>query len=160
MSAGVEWAIHCCVALGEADRPVPAFRLAELHEVSSTYLAKQLQSLSRAGLVTSTPGQVGGYTLSREPGKISLLEIVEAIDGAEPAFVCTEVRQRGPLGMSAESCSTMCGIRRAMLTADRAWRASLAGVTIADLALGMDGDYGPQARVGLRNWLDSPTPAR
>ena len=53
MSAGVEWALHCCVVLIAARQPVPAGRLAELHDVSGTYLAKQLQELSRAGLVRS-----------------------------------------------------------------------------------------------------------
>ena len=39
---------------------MPAARLAELHDVSGSYLAKQLQSLSRAGLVRSVQGHAGG----------------------------------------------------------------------------------------------------
>ena len=87
MSGGVEWALHCCVVLTAADRPVPAARLAELHDVSSTYLAKQLQALSRAGLVRSVQGHAGGYVLTRAPGEITVLDVVEAVDGARPAFV-------------------------------------------------------------------------
>ena len=56
MSAGVEWAVHCCVLLSQAEQPVPAQRLAEFHGVSRTYLAKHLQQLSRAGLVTLDRG--------------------------------------------------------------------------------------------------------
>lgn len=51
LSGGVEWALHCCVVLSQAESPVPTARLAELHGVSKTYLAKHLQSLARAGLV-------------------------------------------------------------------------------------------------------------
>jgi Rrf2 family protein len=65
LSGGVEWALHCCVVLAGMQRPVPAARLAEFHDVSASYLAKQLQGLSRAGLVRSVQGQSGGYLLTR-----------------------------------------------------------------------------------------------
>ena len=130
-----------------------------MHDVSATYLAKHLQSLSRAGLVTSTPGQVGGYALSRKPDEISLLEIVEAVDGTEPAFVCTEIRQRGPVALSPENCIKSCGIKRTMLAADEAWRASLASVTIADLTVGMEAQYGPQVLIGMQGWLRTTSQA-
>jgi Rrf2 family protein len=87
MSGGVEWALHCCVVLTAAEEPVPSARLAELHDVSSSYLAKQLQDLSRAGLVRSVQGYAGGYVLTRSPELISVLDVVEAVDGAKPPFV-------------------------------------------------------------------------
>ena len=86
LSAGVEWAVHCCVVLSQAEDPVPASRLADYHGVSRTYLAKHLQQLSRAGLVTSTEGRVGGYALTRAAGEISVLDVVLAIEGSEPAL--------------------------------------------------------------------------
>ena len=45
MSAGVEWALHCCTVLSTASDPVPVNKLAELHGVSRTYLAKHMQAL-------------------------------------------------------------------------------------------------------------------
>jgi Rrf2 family protein len=153
MSGGVEWALHCSVVLTAADRPVPAARLAEFHDVSSTYLAKQLQALSKAGIVRSVQGHAGGYVLTRSPEEITVLDIVEAVDGARPAFLCTEIRQRGPLATPAEACLTPCAISRAMTAADDAWRASLGAVTIADLARDVTGDYGPATFAGLRAWL-------
>ncbi|WP_144120845.1 RrF2 family transcriptional regulator [Catellatospora sichuanensis] len=156
MSSGVEWALHCCVVLTVADRPVPAARLAELHDVSGTYLAKQLQDLSRAGLVRSVQGKSGGYVLTRAPEDISLLDVVEAVDGAQPAFVCTEIRQRGPLATPAEACTRPCPIARAMGAADQAWRAALRDTTIADLAHTITDDNGPHAFDGIRAWLSVP----
>ena len=156
LSGGVEWALHCSVVLTAADRPVPAARLAEFHDVSSSYLAKQLQALSRAGLIQSVQGHAGGYVLTRSPEDISVLDVVEAVDGAQPAFVCTEIRQRGPLATPAEACLEPCAISRAMSAADQAWRASLAAVTIADLARDVTGDYGPGALSGIRAWLSLP----
>ena len=160
MSGGVEWALHCSVVLSAAaDRPVPAARLAELHDVSSTYLAKQLQALSRAGIVRSVQGHAGGYVLTRAPGEITVLDIVEAVDGARPAFLCTEIRQRGPMATPVEACLKPCAIARAMTAADDAWRASLAAVTIADLAGEVTEDYGPSTFAGLRAWLGAPEAA-
>jgi Rrf2 family protein len=153
MSGGVEWALHCGVTLTAADRPVPATRLAELHEVSSSYLAKQLQALSRAGLIRSVQGHSGGYELSRSPDQITVRQVVEAVDGPLPAFVCTEIRQRGPLAVPADGCEKPCAISRAMTTADEAWRAALGAVTIADLARELADDYGPGPRTGLSGWL-------
>ncbi len=121
MSGGVEWALHCCVVLTTAEEPVPATRQAELHDVSASYLAKQLQALSRAGLVCSVQGKAGGYVLTREPASITVLDVVEAVDGPEQAFTCTEIRQRGPLPTPAEQCTAPCAIARAMAGADAAW---------------------------------------
>lgn len=153
MSAGVEWAVHCCVVLSQAQEPVSAQRLAEYHGVSRTYLAKHLQQLSRAGLVRSTEGRAGGYVLTRDAEDITVLDVVLAVDGTEPAFRCTEIRQNGPFPASAEKCRKPCGIARAMYAAEDAWRAALGAVTIAHLAGGVEQDNGPQTFVRLRTWL-------
>ncbi|WP_329140073.1 Rrf2 family transcriptional regulator [Streptomyces sp. NBC_01476] len=156
LSGGVEWALHCCVVLTTATDPVPAARLAELHDVSGSYLAKQLQALSRAGLVTSVQGKAGGYALTRAPGLITVLDVVVAVDGPQPAFTCTEIRQRGPLATPAEACTRPCAITRAMAAADAAWRAALREISIADLARGVEEDYGPTALAGIGSWLTGP----
>ncbi|MCQ4211268.1 RrF2 family transcriptional regulator [Streptomyces longispororuber] len=153
LSGGVEWALHCCVVLTAATEPVPAARLAQLHDVSPSYLAKQMQALSRAGLVRSVQGKTGGYVLTREAAEISVLDVVQAVDGATPAFVCTEIRQRGPLATPPEKCGKPCGIARVMGAADAAWRASLAGVTVADLRDSVERDNGPGALTGVGAWL-------
>jgi Rrf2 family protein len=158
LSGGVEWALHCCVVLTAAARPVPAARLAELHQVSSTYLAKQLQSLSRAGLVHSVQGKAGGYVLTRSPGEITMLDVVEAIEGPRSTFVCTEIRQRGPMASPPEACTAPCAIARTMYAADRAWRATLREVSIADLSRGLATDYDGDVLGQIGNWLYAAEP--
>lgn len=49
--------------------------------VPQSFLAKIFQSLSKLGLVNSTRGTGGGFTLSRSADQITLLEIVEAVEG-------------------------------------------------------------------------------
>ncbi len=153
MSGGVEWALHCCTLLSRVTEPVPAARLAEYHDVSPSYLAKQLQLLSRAGLVRSAQGNAGGYTLTREPSRITVLDVVEAIDGPLPAFRCGEVRQRGPMATPAEKCTEPCPIARVMDTADRAWRESLRSVTLADLVADTDRQITPADAERALTWL-------
>ncbi|MFI8276827.1 RrF2 family transcriptional regulator [Streptomyces sp. NPDC085929] len=153
LSGGVEWALHCCVVLTAATEPVPAARLARLHDVSPSYLAKQMQALSRAGIVTSVQGKTGGYALTRAAFEITVLDVVQAVDGASPAFVCTEIRRRGPLGTPPQDCTKPCAIARVMAAADAAWRASLEGVSVADLVGSVERDSGPEALPAVGAWL-------
>ncbi|MCF7547957.1 Rrf2 family transcriptional regulator [Pseudonocardia sp. WMMC193] len=158
LSGGVEWALHCCVVLSAATEPTPATKLAEFHDVSPSYLAKHLQSLSGAGLIHSTQGKSGGYLLTRPAAEITVLQIVEAIDGTTPAFRCTEVRQRGPLAAAPENCTVPCGIARVMADADRAWRESLNAVTVADLADDVNSTVGPTTLTRVDRWLRTGAP--
>ncbi|MEV7291134.1 Rrf2 family transcriptional regulator [Streptomyces microflavus] len=115
--------------------------------------AKQLQALSRAGLVQSVQGKAGGYVLTRSPSLITVLDVVEAVDGPGPAFVCTEIRQRGPMATPPEACPTPCAINRAMGRAEAAWREALSSITVADLADDVTADYGPGALARIGTWL-------
>jgi Rrf2 family protein len=159
MSAGVEWALHCCSVLSTASGPVPAHRLAELHGVSKTYLAKHLQALSKAGLIHAVEGRDGGYELSRPAAEVTVYDVVRAVDGPEAAFRCTEIRQQGPLPTPPEACTVPCGIAKVMATAERAWRDSLRGVTIGDLAATVDTNL-PGTWDAVREWVGAPSPSR
>lgn len=157
LSSGVEWSLHCCVVLSQATTTVPAAQLAKLHGVSQTYLAKHLQALARAGLIRSVAGQDGGYLLTRAGSAISVLEVVLAVEGDEPAFRCTEIRQQGLLAAPPKAIRKRCAIARTMAAAEAAWRDSLAGVSIADLADTIDADTGGVAMPRVRSLLASPT---
>jgi len=131
----VEWALHCTWLLtftrdGEA---LPARRLAEFYGLPEAYLAKLLKALVRAGLLSSTSGPRGGFRLARPPEEITVADVVGAVEGEGPLFHCTEIRQRGPVPLTGAACRQPCGIAQVMGRAERAWRAELAGTTIADL---------------------------
>ncbi len=155
MSQGVEWALHCCLNLAWAGEPVPAARLAELNDLPPAYLGKQLQHLARAGLVVSVSGPRGGFRLARPAEEISVLEVVDAIEGATPAFQCTEIRRRGPLAASPKACRTACQIAQVMDRADAAWRRELAAVSVADIAAEV-GEQLPAVPVAIGGWLRQP----
>lgn len=134
---GVEAAMHCALVLGALpDGAVMSGRdLAVLYDLSESYLLKHLRALTAAGVTEATPGPRGGYRLARKPADITMLDVVEAIDGPGPAFVCKEVRQCGPVA-SKEPCNyrKSCLIKVRMLQAEKLWRDSLRGQTLADLA--------------------------
>jgi Rrf2 family protein len=138
-----EWVLHAVAALaqlspGEAGRPaqaVSAAQLAEHYDVPAGYLVKQLQSLVRAGILSAATGPRGGFRLARPAGQVTMLEIVEAVDGAASFYTCNEIRQRGRGGIPVppDQCVATCGIAARMAEAEAAWRQSLSAVTVADI---------------------------
>jgi Rrf2 family protein len=134
MSDGVEQAIHSVTMLTHLTEGgvLSAAALAEFHGVSPSYLLKHLQALSGAGILQTVPGPKGGYRLAKAASDISLLDIVLAVEGSAPAFRCSEIRQRGPNPVPGVPTKP-CGIASAMLKAERAYRAELARVKIADV---------------------------
>lgn len=162
MSEGVEWAAHCVLLLSSLpdDATMPASRLAEYHGVPAPYLAKSLQALAGAGIVTSLPGRYGGYRLSRPPTEITLLDVALAVEGKEPFFRCTEIRKRGPSRVASRAYPPMCGIAAAMHRAETAWRAELAQTTIAGLAAGILSKAPPQVLEKSAAWLHQVLPGK
>jgi len=144
---GVEWGLHCAVLLSflPPGAALPASRLAEYHGVPAAYLAKHLQALSGAGIVEAVPGRRGGYRLARPAPEVSMLDVVEALDGTQPAFRCTEIRRRGPAAVPPREYRVPCSIHAVMDRDDAAWRAELATVSVADLAGMLGGSAPPKA---------------
>jgi Rrf2 family protein len=155
LSDGVEWGAHCAVLLSflPPGKALPTARMAEFNGVPAAYLAKHLQVLSRAGIVESVTGPGGGYRLARPASEISMLEVVEAIDGPEPAFRCTEIRRRGPAAVPAREYTHPCGIHAVMDRADAAWRSELAAVSIAQLATGLGATAPPRSLEKGMEWF-------
>ena len=62
--------------------------LCEGTDLPRHFVAKIFQELVRRGLLVSAKGRGGGFALARKPGKITLLEIVAAVDGSEQMDRC------------------------------------------------------------------------
>jgi len=148
MNQGVEWTLHVLLTLAwvENGEPVRAGALAEAHDLPQDYLVKQLQALVRADILESVPGARGGYRLAKPADRITLMDVVSAIEGPQDAFRCTEIRQRGVgSGLPRAAFSAPCAISTSMRKAELAWRRELAGQTIADICAEVD-RYAPAAR--------------
>jgi Rrf2 family transcriptional regulator, iron-sulfur cluster assembly transcription factor len=69
------------LALQEPGRIIPAAQIARAHSIPPIYIPKVLQALSRAGIVKTSPGRYGGVVLLIKPEKLSLLDVVQAMEG-------------------------------------------------------------------------------
>jgi Rrf2 family protein len=63
-------------------------QLAAWQALSPTYLSKILTKLVKAGLIESTPGAHGGYTLAKPKDDLSFLDVIHAIEGTASPFHC------------------------------------------------------------------------
>ena len=95
LTSRVEYGIHCLLWLVDAGDRQPSSRdLAELQGISPSFLAKIFPRLEKAGIVDAVPGLRGGYRLAKAPAAITVLDIVDAIEGDKPLFECQEIRTR------------------------------------------------------------------
>src|SRR5215207_11146990 len=69
------------LARSGADGPVPIGELARRRDIPVQFLEQLFATLRRAGVLRSQRGVKGGYTFARTPGEITVLEIVELLDG-------------------------------------------------------------------------------
>lgn len=133
---GVEAALHCALVLAAVPegKVLSGRDLAALHGISESYLLKHLRALTAAKVTEAVPGPRGGYRLTRPAAAVSMLDVVEAIDGSGPAFVCREIRQKGEVTTN-DRCAykTDCFIKRRMLAAEQVWRDTLRAQTLQDL---------------------------
>lgn len=155
LSQGVEWAAHACTLLVAAGpgRGLSLAALAEYHGVPAPYMAKQMQALSKVGIVRTSRGKTGGYALARPANEITLWDITRALNGPEPLFQCTEIRQQGPCGARREECKNPCSIAKAFAQAEQAWRGALQGITIADIARDVGRSSSPEHLGHSLSWL-------
>jgi Rrf2 family protein len=83
LSRTVGYALQATLQLAEAGSlaPVPCSRLAKEGHMPERFLLQILRNLVTHGILQSARGVDGGYMLDRKPEDISLLEVIEAVDG-------------------------------------------------------------------------------
>ena len=101
--------------------------IAVVTEVPEAYLAKILQHLVKARQIRSRPGVHGGFELSRSPLTLSMLEVIEAVDGPAAMTSCLA---------DENSCnrSPYCSVRRVLIEAQNEMLTVLRSTTVARLA--------------------------
>jgi Rrf2 family protein len=90
-----EYAIRALVLLAvDGGRPMSGREIAARTDVPERFLARVLVQLGAAGIVESRIGRTGGYVLRRASDELSLLEIVESLEGPTRSVRCV-LRQQG-----------------------------------------------------------------
>jgi len=132
LTAKSEYGLLALIELArrDGDAPVSVRELAAARELPVPFLEQLLGSLRRAGLVRSARGPRGGYALVRDPASITVLDVVEALEGPLAPTAC-----------SGEDCpsSAGCSAITVWSRVTDAMRDVLTSFTLADLA---DGELG------------------
>lgn len=95
-------AVEALHALHGAEETMQSGALAEAIGTTPTYLPQIMTPLVRQGWVESKRGPTGGYRLVADPDVISVLDLVEAVEGTTDTTTC--VLKGGPCG-GAEKCA-------------------------------------------------------
>ena len=104
-----------------------AAEIAEDMAIPVSYVPQILATLSSTGLVSSVAGPSGGYALARDPAEVSLLEVIEAVEGPLQSKEC--VVRGGPCRWDE-----MCAVHVPWARAQQALVDELATATFADIA--------------------------
>lgn len=99
-----DYAVRAMAYLTELgpDRRAATSKIAEDRKIPPSFLAKIISQLSVAGLLNTSRGARGGVSLAKAPSEISLLEVVEAIDGPIMLNACVGDITSCPFG---ETCT-------------------------------------------------------
>lgn len=83
LSRTVAYAVQATLQLAKnsSDGPIPCSRIASEGKMPERFLLQILRNLVTHGILRSTRGVEGGYSLTRSVAEISLLEVIEAIEG-------------------------------------------------------------------------------
>jgi Rrf2 family protein len=128
LSKKADYALMAMKHLAQNDAPSACAReIAEQYDIPLELLAKVLQRLVRTGLLVSTQGTRGGYTLSRPARLITVADVIEAIDGPFTVTACSTEKN---------SCEQYgkCSIRDPLWQIRERIVAALGDVTVAEIA--------------------------
>ena len=126
----VEYSLRVLAQLAKQHAPGHFVRvedLAKIEAVPQNYLVQLLNELREGGLVDSKRGKTGGYRLARNPGDISVHDVLAVID---PAIAKTKVTAKGASGPQ------VAGLWREI---SRRLDGSLSDLTLAHLARATEG---------------------
>ncbi len=124
-----KYAVRALVELARrnSDVPVPLMVLAEARGIPSQFLEQLFAALRRAGILQSFRGVYGGFSFNRPPDQVTVLDIVEILDGPIEPALCT----------SEDACDkrAICSVGDVWVQAKLSVEEVLSGVTIQELAL-------------------------
>ena len=124
-----DYAVRAMLALarGAGNGLLSARRISDAMDIPVRFLPQVLGDLQRAGLVEAAAGRSGGYRLARPSEQISLLDVIEAVEGDSRRRTC--VLRGGPCGVDGT-----CDVHDIFFEGQEALRSTFARSTLAELA--------------------------
>jgi Rrf2 family protein len=122
-----DYAIRAMLALTMVPEGLISSRkIAEEMKIPPRFLPQIMGDLTRAGLVEAHPGRAGGYRLAKEPATVTLLTVIEAVEGDPHRQIC--VMRGTACGEDGE-----CGVHDVFFAAEKAILAELQGSTLRSI---------------------------
>jgi Rrf2 family iron-sulfur cluster assembly transcriptional regulator len=122
-----DYAIRAMLALTMADNGLLSSRkIAEEMKIPPRFLPQIMGDLTRAGLVVAHPGRAGGYELAEDPATVSILAVIEAVEGDPHRQIC--VMRGTACGKDGE-----CGVHDVFFAAEGAILEKLRGATLRSI---------------------------
>ncbi len=124
-----DYAVRAMLELtrGAGNGLLSARRISEAMGIPVRFLPQVLADLQHAGLVEAAAGRSGGYRLARDPASVSLLEVIEAVEGDSRRQSC--VLRGGPCGKDG-----FCDVHGVFFAGQEALLRTLEAATLAELA--------------------------
>lgn len=128
-----DYAVRAMLALTRAEGagPVSVRRIAEEMSIPVRFLPQVMGDLHRAGLVAASAGRSGGYRLARTAETVTLLHVIEAVEGESRRRTC--VLRGGPCGRDGQ-----CAVHAVFFAGQEAFLDVFATATLAGLRDGPD----------------------
>lgn len=124
-----DYAVRAMIALARGDALLSVRAIADEMAIPPRFLPQVMADLVRARLVQAVQGRSGGYRLSAPAATISLLAIVEAVEGPSRRESC--VLHGGPCGGDGH-----CSVHAAFAAAEEAMIAALGSASLAEISAG------------------------
>lgn len=128
-TAKADYAVRAAVELAAAGGQLTAEQIAQAQSIPTNFLENILRDLRRAGIVDSRRGQQGGYALARPAEKISIADVIRAVEGP-----LANVRGHPPEDLEYGGASAK--LREVWVALRANVRNVLERVTLADVARG------------------------
>ncbi|PAQ16092.1 transcriptional regulator [Bacillaceae bacterium SAOS 7] len=128
-SKATNYALHTLIYLARQDSntSIGVQELASQQQISTTYLSKILSQLVKAGMIVSTSGVNGGYSLPHNAKELTFFDVIQAIEGKSSLFECDPIH--GP----------NCLVYQVMLEAEKKMEEELKTKKIFDIAKEIEG---------------------
>ncbi len=94
------------IAINSKEDVVPLSEIALRQDISISYLEQLMSKLKKAGVVSSIRGAQGGYKLGKDPDKLSVGEILRALEGSLDPVDCAVITGEGDSCNSSDNCVT------------------------------------------------------
>jgi Rrf2 family iron-sulfur cluster assembly transcriptional regulator len=131
LSSTSDYALRATLLLArhQGGRPLRADEIAEATGAPRNYMAKTLNALAKAGIVTSARGPLGGFALACPPHDLTIARVIDCFDEARPQRPCL-------LGNGPCDVSRPCTAHGRWTAIKDARRALFSDTTVADLIAG------------------------